>query len=51
LPLEPKIREQLPRFMSRHEVLGLSEIFKYHLSEDAHREFMLEFAGAHKILR
>jgi hypothetical protein len=51
LPLEPKIRNSLPRFMSRQEVSGLSEIFKYHLREDEHRQFMQEFAGAHKILR
>lgn len=51
LPLEQSVRERLPRFMSRQEVLELSEIFKYHLSEDDHREFMQEFAGAHKNLR
>lgn len=45
LPLDPKVRERLPRFMSRQEVLGLSEIFKYHLSEDEHRDFMQEFLG------
>ncbi|HWD92900.1 MAG TPA: hypothetical protein VG938_11195 [Verrucomicrobiae bacterium] len=51
LPLEQSVRERLPRFMSRQEVLGLSEIFKYHMSEAEHREFMQEFAGAHKNLR
>jgi hypothetical protein len=51
LPLEPKVRKRLPLFMSRQEVSGLSEIFKYHLSETEHREFMHEFAGAHKISR
>jgi len=51
LPLKPKVRERLPRFMSRQEISGLSEIFKYHLSEDEHCVFMQEFVGAHKSLR
>ncbi len=51
LPLEPKVRERLARFTSRQEILGFSEIFKYHLSAEEHREFMREFAGAHKIFR
>ena len=50
LPLEPRVRERLSRYMSRQDVLGLSEIFKYHLTSDEHREFMQEFGGAHKSL-
>jgi hypothetical protein len=50
LPLEAKVRERLPRFMSRQDVLGLSQIFKYHLTSDEHHQFMQEFGGAHKSL-
>ena len=50
LPTERLVRKRLPRYMSRQEILGFSEIFKYHLSEDEHREFMKEFTGAHKSL-
>jgi len=46
LPLEPKVRARLARDMSRQEILGLSEIFKYHLTPDEHREFMQEFGRA-----
>ena len=49
LPMQRLVRERLPRYMAREDVLGLSEIFKYHLSEEEHREFMQEFAGAHRI--
>jgi hypothetical protein len=37
LPLEPKVRARLPQFMSRQEILGLSDLFKYHLTPDQHR--------------
>lgn len=45
LPTSPQIRGHLLRFMSREEVLGLSEIFKYHLTTEGHREFMQTFGG------
>ena len=48
LPTEPLVRAQLRRFMSREDVLGFSEIFKYHLTPDEHREFMREFLTASK---
>jgi hypothetical protein len=46
LPQEAKVRARLARYMTREEILGLSEIFKYHLTPDEHREFMQEFGGA-----
>jgi hypothetical protein len=48
LPTEPLVRAQLRRFMTREEILGCSEIFKYHLSQDEHREFMKEFGTVTK---
>ena len=51
LPTEPLVRAKLPKFMSQQDVLGLSEIFKYHLTSEEHKEFMKEFAGEHKSLK
>jgi hypothetical protein len=48
LPTEPLVRAQLRRFMTPEEILGFSEIFKYHLSEGEHREFMQEFTTGTK---
>jgi hypothetical protein len=45
LPQKPKVRAKLSQYMSGQEILGLSQIFKYHLTPDAHREFMREFAS------
>ena len=42
LPTEPLVRAQMRRFMTREDILGLSEIFKYHMTPDEHREFMRE---------
>lgn len=44
LPTEPLVRARLRRFMTREDVMGLAEVFKYHLTEEEHREFMREFA-------
>jgi hypothetical protein len=46
LPLERRVRERLPQYMSRQEILVLSEVFKCHLTPDKHHEFMQEFGGA-----
>jgi hypothetical protein len=51
LPLEPVVLAKLSKFMSRQEVLELSEIFKYHLAEEEHKNFMREFAGEHRNLK
>jgi hypothetical protein len=48
LPTEPLVRAQLRRFMTREDISGLAEIFKYHLTPDEHREFMREFSTASK---
>ncbi len=44
LPTEPLVLAGLRRFMTREDVMGLAEVFKYHLTEEEHREFMREFA-------
>ena len=46
LPTSPLVRERLLRFMTREDVMGLAEVFKYHLTEEEHREFMREFGTA-----
>ena len=48
LPTEASVRERFQHFMTREEVLQLSEVFKYHLTADEHREFMREFSAASK---
>jgi hypothetical protein len=45
LPQEPIVRARIHRYMSRQDILGLSEIFKYHLTADERQEFMQEFAS------
>ena len=51
LPTDPLVRAKLPKFMSRQEVLDLTQILKYHLTEEEHKEFMNEFAGEYKSLK
>jgi hypothetical protein len=51
LPLKDSVKKLLPKFMSRQEVLELSDVFKYHLSEVEHKNFIKEFAGEHKKLK
>ena len=51
LPLEPAVLKKMPKYLSRQEVLELSEIFKYHLSADERKKFLKEFAGGHKSLK
>ena len=46
LPAEPSVRGRLLRFMTREDVMGLAEVFKYHLTKEEHREFMREFGTA-----
>ena len=48
LPTEPKVWARLSRYMSREDVLGFSEIFRYHCTPEEHGEFMREFGGARK---
>lgn len=40
LPTEPKVVARIHEFMSREEILDFSEVFKYFLKPDGHREFM-----------
>lgn len=42
LPTVSLVRSKIPQYMSRQEILGLSEIFKYHLSENEYHELMKE---------
>jgi hypothetical protein len=48
LPTEPLVRARLRRFMTRDEILELAEVFKHHMSQDEHREFMREFSAVSK---
>ena len=40
LPTEPRVVARIHEFMDREEILGFSEVFKYHLDPDEHREFL-----------
>lgn len=46
LPLEQCVRAKLSRYLPCREISALSEIFKYHLTPDEHREFMRESGGS-----
>lgn len=43
LPTEAIVRQLLPGYMSRQDFMGMSEVFKYHLSPDEHEDFLREF--------
>ncbi len=43
LPTETLVRQLLPKNMSRQDFMGMSEVFKYHLSSDEHKAFLREF--------
>jgi hypothetical protein len=43
LPTEALLRRELPKYMSRQDFLGMSEVFKYHLSPKEHAAFVREF--------
>ena len=46
LPTETNIRRLMSRFMSRIEILNLSEIFKYHLTPEDHKALMQELLAS-----
>jgi len=43
LPVVPRIREDLHKYLSTEEFLGLKALFEYHLSKEEHEEFIREF--------
>jgi hypothetical protein len=43
LPVVPRIRRDLHRYLSAEEFLGLKGLFTYGLSEEEHEEFVREF--------
>jgi hypothetical protein len=43
LPTKPDVRARMSQFMTQEEVLGLANIFRYHLSPDEFREFMSDW--------
>jgi len=43
LPTEPLVRRELPKHMDREDVLGLKEVFEYHLTAEEHQRFVNEF--------
>lgn len=40
LPTEAKVTARMHEFMTREEILGFSEVFKYHLEPHEHQSFM-----------
>lgn len=40
IPTEAKVTARMHEFMSREEILGFSEVFKYHLKPHEHQSFM-----------
>ncbi|MBS1783908.1 MAG: hypothetical protein JST24_00610 [Acidobacteria bacterium] len=40
LPMEPRVVTRMHEFMGRDEILGFSEVFKYHLKPDQHQAFI-----------
>lgn len=43
LPTESLVRRDVAKHMSRRDFLGMSEVFKYHLSPEEHAAFIREF--------
>ena len=46
LPLEMSVRKLLSKFMTKKDIDGFREIFKYHLSPEEHQNFMHEFGNS-----
>jgi hypothetical protein len=51
LPLEPLVRRDLPKHMSRADFIGMTQIFEYHLTAEEHKFFMNEFFEAEDLFR
>ena len=51
LPTEPLVRQELPRYMTREDFLGLKQVFDYHLSPAEHERFVTEFLEEDERLR
>lgn len=51
VPLNRRLRRELPRHMSVEDFLGLKEIFRYMLSEEEYRRFVEEFLSEARRLR
>jgi hypothetical protein len=43
LPTEPCVRAELPKHMTKQDFLGMSEVFRYHLSASEHASLVQEF--------
>jgi hypothetical protein len=43
LPVVPRVRRDLHKYMGVEEFLGLKELFEYNLSKEEHEEFIQEF--------
>lgn len=43
LPEEPLVRKQMPKYLSRADVLGLSDIFKQRIGADGFLKLLSEF--------
>jgi hypothetical protein len=43
LPVEPRVREQMAKWLSAEEFSGLTEVFRYFLSDEEHAAFIREF--------
>jgi hypothetical protein len=43
LPVLPRVREDLHKYLSTQEFLGLKELFEYNLSKAEYEEFIREF--------
>jgi hypothetical protein len=48
LPADDNIRRRLPRWLSQADFQKLTDIFRYHLSEKAYKQFVTEFRQAKK---
>ncbi len=46
LPTEPKVAARIHEYMDREEILGFSEVFRYHLRPDEHQAFMKDTLAA-----
>jgi hypothetical protein len=42
LPTEPLVRRELPKHMTAADLIGMKEVFEYHLTAEEHERFMNE---------
>jgi hypothetical protein len=50
LPTDSRVRRLMPQFMTQEQLLGMKDIFKYHLSPEQYHEFVDDFLRRRRLV-